>query len=328
MKTNIALVTGGYSGEYNISVKSAESVAKYINRDIYNVYPVMITKNKWFCSIEGRDIEIDKQDFSIMIEGEKVSFDAACILVHGTPGEDGKLQGYFDLMGITYTTCNTVTSALTFNKYFSNNLVRSFGVKTADIYYLQNKELYNAEKVIGSVGFPCFVKPNNGGSSIGITRVKMENELKAAVDIAAKEDELGEVVIEKEIRGTEITCGMLISKEEVIQFPVTEIVSKKEFFDFEAKYNDDLNEEIVPARIPEEHHNECKRISEYLYKELNCSGIVRFDYILADDGIYFLEVNTVPGMTDESIVPKMIRASNRDYAALINLLIEDALSRK
>ncbi|MCX6233300.1 MAG: D-alanine--D-alanine ligase [Bacteroidetes bacterium] len=327
MKKNIALVTGGYSGELEISLKSAGVVKDQIDLEKYEVYMVYIDRTKWvYIGDGGEETSVDRNDFSVILKGKKIFFDAVFMAIHGTPGEDGKLQGYFDLLDIPYTSCGTTTSAVTFNKYFTNRIARCLGLNTADSIFITRFDSIDADHIFRSVGLPCFVKPNNGGSSVGVTKVEQASELPAAIEKAFGEDH--EIVVENFISGFEITCGMINFKGADIIFPLTEIVSKKEFFDYEAKYSEGMADEITPARVTEPIEKECKRISAYLYHELSCRGIVRFDYIVSGERLFFLEVNTVPGLSEASIVPKQIRTMGMTLREVYSMAIEDAFWRR
>jgi D-alanine-D-alanine ligase len=324
MKKNIAIVMGGDSGEYEISMQSGEVVSRYLDPSKYNVYPVVIKGDQWYhrCT-HNNEYEIDKNDFSLPMIGEKVKFDGVFIAIHGTPGEDGKLQGYFDMMGIPYTSCDHVISALTFNKHLTKLAVAKLDVLTADSVLLTASDKISTDEILSKLQLPVFVKPNNGGSSVGMSRVNEKDGLEEAIRRAFKEDE--QVLVEAFIQGREITCGVIRQQGKVVAFPICEIVSKKEFFDFEAKYDPELADEIVPAEIPGEIFKTCQDRSVYLYNQLQCKGVVRFDYIYNDNGMYFLELNTVPGMTEASSVPKMAKAHGMSLEALFDTIMEEAL---
>jgi D-alanine-D-alanine ligase len=307
---NVAIVCGGDSGEYDVSMKSAGQVFLHLDKEKYNPFLLILSKNGWFCNIYGQDIPVDKDNFSIDIEGTRIKLDLVFNAIHGTPGEDGKLQGYLDMMGIPYTSCGVTTSSLTFNKSFCKKVVASMG-RTVDPIYAVWEE----------IAFPCFVKPNNGGSSVGMSKVNKADELESALQKAFHEDE--EVLVEDFIKGRELTCGVLRSEGKLIAFPITEIISKTEFFDYEAKYNEGLAQEVVPADIPDDVAEKCKSISMNLYEKLNCRGVVRFDYIYSNYDFYFLEVNTVPGLSEQSIVPKMARAHGWTMTELFTKMIEE-----
>jgi D-alanine-D-alanine ligase len=324
---NIALIAGGYSGEYEVSVRSAAVIIDNIDIGRYNVYLISVTRDQWACLYENTKIPVDKNDFTVMINGEKVVFDTAFIMIHGTPGEDGLLQGYFDMLNIPYTTCNAAVSAVTFNKYLCNSVIRSFGgVLVANSCRLTAGKTYEVSKIAETVKFPCFVKPNAGGSSLGTTKVHGVDNLQDAIDLAFREDD--EVLVESFIAGVEITCGVLKSEGQVISLPLTMIKSKKEFFDFEAKYDPKLADEITPAPINESISEHIRLLSEKYYTMLGCSGLVRFDYILDGNDVWFLEVNTIPGMTKESLVPQQAEAYGWSYRELISKIIAESLQPK
>jgi len=308
-KKNVALLTGGYSREYDISVKSGKVIASHINRAIFDVFVIEVGKEHWnYLHTDGNVYAINLNDFSLTLSEQKVLFDAAFIGIHGTPGEDGKIQGYLDMVGVPYSTCGRTTSALTFNKYLSNEVVAGFGVNTARTVYLHKRDLIDGPDLISKIGLPCFVKPNSNGSSIGITKVKQAEEILPAIKTAFEVDD--EVLVQEFIPGTEITCGIYEKNGRMIILPLTMIESHNEWFDYEAKYTDGMADEISPAPIDESLAEECRQISAMLYRKLNCRGIVRFDYILnptpepGKSGFLFLEVNTVPGLSEASIVPR------------------------
>lgn len=325
MKTRVAIIAGGDSGEYEVSINSAASVGEQIDKEVYEVYTIYMQKTDWFYKDENAGkVQVDKNDFSITLNGKKIHFDVAFILIHGTPGEDGKLQGYFELIGIPYTTSDLFTSTLTFKKSFTKHVARSLDVNISKTIYLESKDAKTSKELIKEVGLPCFVKPNKGGSSVGITKVKTEGELPAAIHRAFEEDD--EVLVEEYLEGTEIDCGMYMENGQIVPLPLTEIVPKTEFFDYEAKYMG-ASDEITPARIDDEKTRRCQELSTFLYREFNCKGLVRFDYILKDNIFYFLEVNTIPGLSAASIVPQQIRYMGKTETEVYGVLIEDALRR-
>jgi len=323
MKKNIAIVSGGDSGEYEISLNSADVVRKNLDSKIYDAYEIRIKGYDWYyADTEGMESPIDKNDFTVVVNDKKVSFDCVFIAIHGSPGEDGKLQAYFDMLGIPYTSSGMITSAVTFNKYFCNHIVKSLGIRTAPSILLSKNEEIPFKTVNSTLQYPCFVKPNKGGSSVGISKVFAENELKAAVEKAFKEDD--EVLIEKFIDGREITCGVMVLDGKITGLPITEIISNKEFFDYESKY-DGIADEITPADIPKYIEINCLEKSEFLYKKLNCKGFVRFDYIFTLQDLYFLEVNIVPGLTEVSIVPQQAKHYGLELKDVFSMVIEEAL---
>jgi D-alanine-D-alanine ligase len=324
MKKNIAVVYGGDSSEFVVSVKSSKNVFESIDPAIYNVWKVQMQGLNWDV-LEGDQViaSIDKGDFSFVKNGEKIQFDFAYITIHGTPGEDGKLQGYFDMVKIPYSTCGVYSSALTFNKYFCSNYLRNFNVPMAKSVRLFKGDAIDTAKLIEELGLPVFVKPNAGGSSFGVTKVKEKEQLLAALEMATKES--ADILIEEFIDGPEFTCGLVKLSNQEILFPVTEVIPQNEFFDFEAKYTVGKTDEITPARISPEMTQKIQQLSSRIYDLCDCSGIVRIDYILKDGEFYFLEVNTTPGMTATSFVPQQIAAMDRKLGDVLGLIIEDKL---
>ncbi len=326
MKKNIAIVAGGDSSEFIVSINSANQIAKWLDKEKYNVYTIEIKGTEWIVKNEMVcDLILNKDDFSFNLNGQKTNFDCALITIHGTPGEDGKLQGYFDTLQIPYTTSNTLSSALTFNKIFSKNYLKPFHIPLADFITIKKGDTIDAIQIINSVGLPCFVKPNRSGSSFGVTKAKEKRQLKEAIEEAYKED--NEVIIERFLDGIELTCGLVKTRKETIIFPPTELVSKNEFFDYEAKYTAGMCDEITPARIPDELTTEIQNLSSQIYDIFQLNGIVRIDYIYSNNKLYFMEVNTVPGMSAASIVPQQVEAMGLNMTDIFTLVIEDALSR-
>lgn len=321
MKKNIALVAGGDSPEYQISINSAKEISSVLNPDKYNVYLVIVRKGKWIVKQKELETPVDKNDFSFQSSKGKINFDVALIAIHGTPGEDGKLQGYFELTNIPYTSCDPFTSSLTFNKFACKSFLKEFGVPTAKSVFLRKNEHYETSEIISKLGLPCFVKPNNSGSSFGISKVMNEDELRQGISDAFSEDD--EVIIESFIEGVEVSSGLVITSKETHIFPLTEIVTKNDFFDYEAKYTEGKSEEITPARINKVMQEKCKKYSSEIYSRLGCRGIVRIDYIISGNTPYFLEINTVPGMSAESIIPKQIAAYGRKTGDIFDLVIEE-----
>lgn len=324
MKKNIALIAGGDSGEYSISINSASMVLAQIDQSKYELYLIIIKGRSWtYNHPELGSIDIDKNDFSLTIAEEKIVFDLIFNLIHGSPGENGKLQGYFDMLGLPYTSSNAVTSALTFNKAYCNQVVRATGVAVSKNVHLFKHRPCDLETLLKNISLPAFVKPNQGGSSVGMSKVLEAKELKPAIEKAFAEDD--EIIIEEFIKGRELTCGVFEYDSEILRFPVTEIISKKDFFDYEAKYNPAFAEEITPAEITEEDATRIQETSAKLYQVLNCKGLVRFDYILNSDNLWFLEVNTIPGMSNESIIPQQINAMGYTLGDFYSMIIEEAL---
>ncbi|MFH2142687.1 MAG: D-alanine--D-alanine ligase [Bacteroidota bacterium] len=321
MKRNIAVIAGGDSQEYAISIKSSEQVVTLIDQNLYNAYLINIRGKDWFCHYKDQKLSIDKNDFSFIIQGgAKINIDFALIIIHGTPGEDGILQAYLDLVKIPYSTCGFFESALAFNKNACKLFLKEYGILSPIAVIVRKNENFDVNKIAQKLTFPCFVKPNEGGSSFGTTKAKNRNELEESIRLALNED--NEVIIEEFIEGTEVTCGVIKTKNNYYRLPPTEIVSKNEFFDYEAKYNGE-SDEITPARISENKIKECQDISSYIYDVLNCKGIVRIDYIIKNDRFYFLEINTVPGMSSASIIPQMAKVAKISLTKVYTEIIED-----
>ncbi len=327
MKKNIALVAGGYSGEYVISIQSAKTIEENIDTELYDVYKIIITRDDWWHEDEkSKKISIDKNDFSLTLNGKKIKFDAVFIGIHGTPGEDGRLQGYFDMLQIPYTSCNAIVSALTFNKSYCNKVVKAFNiVNIANSVHLIKNENYSVGTILEQLKMPVFVKPNESGSSLGVSKVKSVEELLPAIEKAFKED--NQVLIEEFIEGRELTIGVYRVDNYLYTLPATEIVSKNEFFDYEAKYTPGVTNEITPADINDSIREQVASKASYIYRHLNCRGIVRMDFILqrGSNKLYFLEVNTMPGQSENSIVPQQVRAAGKTLKEFYGSLIEDCL---
>lgn len=324
-RRNIAVIYGGYSSEEVVSRKSAEGVLSFIDKDKYNLYPVLITRDKWSVELNGSTWPVDKAEFSAEINGQKVSFDFAYITIHGTPAEDGILQGYLKMLNVPHSTCDILAAAVTFNKFVCNHYLKSFGVNVANSVLLRQSHPYEVKDIALKTGFPCFVKPNAGGSSFGVTKVRELSELEPAIEKAFKESD--EVIIEQFLEGTEVTCGLYKTAEKAVIFPITEVVSTNEFFDFEAKYTPGKAHEITPARISDELTLSIKKQSSIIYDLIGCKGIVRMDYIISDNRPFLLEVNTTPGMTITSFIPQQIRAAGMDIKEVFTDVIEDCIAR-
>jgi D-alanine-D-alanine ligase len=324
-KPNIAVIAGGDSSEFVVSVKSGANVLAAIDSGRFRPWLVQMRGNEWeVMQGEKKIAPVDKSNFSFTLNGEKIQFDFAYITIHGTPGEDGILQGYFDLLKIPCSTSNIHSSSLTFNKWFCNNYLKTFGIKMARSLNLRKGERVNQHNIVKNLGLPLFVKPNAGGSSFGITKVKNENDLLPALEKAWEES--NEALVEEFINGTEFTCGLVKTGGKKIVFPITEIIPKNEFFDFEAKYTPGATDEITPARLPEELYEKCRQLSSEIYDLCQCSGIVRVDYILKNKEFYFLEVNTTPGMTATSFIPQQINAMGLTLQEILTKVIEDKLN--
>ncbi len=317
----IAIAAGGDSSEYEISVKSAMEVKKALSVK-YKAYIIMIRGTSWYWEDQkGRYYNIDKNDFTLTIDGDRIRFDAVFISIHGTPGENGLLQGYFDILKIPYTSCGTFCSALTFNKQACKLYLKDYSIPMAGNILIRRGEEIDESLIIKKTGLPCFVKPNDSGSSFGVSKVRAKDELHSAIETALKESD--EVMIETYMQGREVACGVVKVKGKSFVLPVTEIISKNDFFDFEAKYTPGKSDEVTPADMPEKVTNEIQDLSSRIYDLLGCKGIVRVDFIVIDGKPHFLEINTVPGMTAESIIPKQAEAAGIDIAELYSMVIED-----
>ena len=326
MKKNIAIITGGDSSELVISLKSAGQVMQHIDRDKYEPYLVYIREDDWHVKTGPDDkvlIPVDKNDFSFNLDGREIRFDYAFISMHGPPGEDGKLQAYFDLLHIPYSSSGVLSLALSFNKYACKNILSQAGILSADAFLIRKSMKWDADTIINRTGLPCFIKPNSGGSSFGVSKVNKAEELEAAVHVALEED--SEVLVESFIPGREFTCGALRTGGREFTFPVTEVISKNEFFDYEAKYTEGMATEITPAEIPEELTRKCQSMTAEIYDVLDCRGLVRIDFIINDGELYFLEVNGIPGMSKESIIPLQIRSLGHTEKEIYNLIIENSI---
>ena len=350
MKKKIALIYGGNSEEAGISIQSGRNVSQNICREKYDVYEVLLKGVDWIvmnpdgaavqddlpqrclealCAGKSAEtvaavgcapVQVDKCTFSFVHQGETVKFDMAFIMIHGTPGENGLLQGYFEMIGVPYNTCSAYVSAITFDKHSCKRFIEHAGVKMAKDVFIRRGSSYNPQEIIGELGLPVFVKPTNGGSSFGITKVKRVEDLEAAVELVFKEYD--SVIIEESIVGRELTNGIYARGGELVKLPVTEIVTTREFFDYEAKYLGE-SQEICPAQISAELTAQIQETTEKIYKYMGCSGLVRMDYIVRDGEIFFLETNTVPGMTPMSLVPAQVRAAGISMEEFVNTLIEN-----
>ena len=322
MKT-IAIVAGGDSPEFEVSVKSASEVSNVLSSR-YITYTIMIQGTNWYWEDQnGRYHNIDKNDFSLIADEYRIRFDAVFIAIHGTPGENGLLQGYFDMMSIPYTSCGAFCSALTFNKQACKLFLKEYKIPMADAILIREGDKPDPVSIINQIGLPCFVKPNDSGSSFGVTKVKKKEELLSAIGTAFRES--NEVLIETFMDGREVACGVVKTKNKAIVLPVTEIISKNEFFDYEAKYSPGQSEEVTPADMPPAVSNEIQRLSSLIYDLLGCRGIVRVDFIVIGQNPYFLEINTIPGMTEGSLIPKQAEAAGIPLEELYSMVVEDLL---
>ena len=324
MKKNIAIVAGGDSSEVVVSLKSAAGIYSFMDKERYNVYVVTLVGKNWQVEVsETEKADIDKNDFSFVSGGKKITFDFAYITIHGTPGENGILQGYFDLIGLPYSACGVLAAAMTFNKFTCNQYLKGFGVKISESVLLRKGQTISDNEVVEKLGLPCFVKPNVGGSSFGVTKVKTPDQIQGAIDKAFSEGD--EVMIEAFMQGREITCGIYKTSSKSVPLPITEVVTHNEFFDYDAKYNGQV-EEITPARISDSLTQRVQQLTSAIYDILGCKGIVRIDYIITEgDVINLLEVNTTPGMTATSFIPQQVRAAGLSMTDVLNDIIEEQL---
>jgi D-alanine-D-alanine ligase len=327
MKKTIALLTGGTTGEWVVSVKSAATIAQNIDATKYDVYKIMLTESGWFYEpADSVKIDIDKNDFSLTLNGRKIKFDGVFIAIHGSPGEDGKLQGYFDMIGIPYTTCSALTSAITMNKGYTKAVVD--GIKDLNvaksIQIFKNID-FNIDDIKNNLKLPYFVKPNSGGSSIGMSKVKHADDLQAALDKAFNEDD--QILIEEFVEGREFSVGVFKTKGEIIVLPATEVIPANEFFDFEAKYTPGATEEITPGRMTDEEKNRVEEVVTAVYQKLNCNGVVRIDYFLQNEtnNFYFIEINTIPGQTATSFIPQQVAAMGMELKEFYTQVIEETI---
>lgn len=327
MKKTIALLTGGTTGEWVVSVKSAATIAQNIDTTKYEVYKIMLTENAWFYEpADSVRIDIDKNDFSLNLSGRKIKFDGVFIAIHGSPGEDGKLQGYFDMIGIPYTTCSALTSAITMNKGYTKAIVNGIkNLHVAKSIQIFKDTAYSIADISAELKLPYFVKPNNGGSSIGMSKVKHADDLQEALDKAFNEDT--QVLIEEFVEGREFSIGVFKSKGKIIVLPTTEVIPANEFFDFEAKYTPGATQEITPGNMSDEEKTRVEQIISDVYEKLNCNGIVRVDYFLehGTGNFYFIEINTIPGQTITSFIPQQVAAMGMELKDFYSLVLEETI---
>lgn len=325
MKKNIAIVWGGYTSEIIVSEKSMQGVHSFIDQKKYNLFSVKVEKKRWSVKQGENEFDIDKNDFSFNDGKSKIKFDFAYITIHGAPGENGLLQGYFDMIGLPYSSCGVLASSLTMNKYICNNYLSNFGFNVAKSLVIKPESVYSIEKIAEEIGFPMFIKPNSGGSSFATTKVKEASQIQTAIDLAFKET--GEVIIESFIDGKEITCGCYKTNQKIITLPLTEVVTSNDFFDYDAKYNGQV-EEITPARISAALTQIIQEQTVKIYELIDAKGIIRVDYIIQGNTPYLLEVNTTPGMTVTSFIPQQIRAAGLNITDVFSDIIEYECNKK
>ena len=321
----IALLAGGNSGEYDISLKTAANIKNQLEVTLFETYLIIVKGDQWIYTDDaGTDFYVNKDDFTLTIYDKTVVFDVAFIAIHGDPGENGKLQAYFEMLQIPYTGCDSFCSALTFNKYFCNIAVENCGVPISPSLHFFKEDTISYDEVIARCGLPCFVKPCNSGSSVGVTKAHNREELATAIADAFKVDQ--QIMIERFIPGRELTCGVTTWQGKIMALAVTEILSKKEFYDFEAKYTPGFLELVTPAKIDQNLEDQIKKSSELIYKKLGCKGVVRIDYILnSENEPLFLEINTIPGQTAMSIIPKQLAHNNISQREFYADLIKQSL---
>ncbi len=322
-KLKIALLAGGDSPEREIALQSAAQIAAALDRGKYDVTVIDLHRRDWhYTAPDGRQWQVDKNDFSLTVEGERREFDYALVIIHGTPGEDGRLQGYLDMMGIPYSSCSMVSSVITFDKITTKRTLAGRDINLAREVFLRRDEAFDAARIVADLGLPLFVKPNANGSSFGVTKVHTPEELPAAIAAAFAQGD--EILVEECIAGREMGCGVMIAGGKEYLFPITEIIPRKEFFDYEAKYTAGRSEEITPADIAPEVKAELNRMTLEAYRTCRCSGVVRVDFIVTPEGRpYFIELNSIPGMSAGSIVPKQVRAMGMTLGELFDIVIDD-----
>ena len=314
---------GGYSSEHNISIKSGNVVHKYLDREKYNPYRIVITEEKWYYLDElEQEHPIERSDFSVSIHGKKIEFDCVFNAIHGTPGEDGLLQAYFELLGMPHTSCNHYEAALTFNKRDLLSTLKPYHVPCATSYFLNKGESIDEDAIVDKVGLPCFVKANRAGSSYGVSKVYDKESLGNAIEGAFKED--SQIIIESFLDGTEVSIGVITFNNKVTVLPATEIISENDFFDFEAKYLG-KSKEITPARISEKQESKVRHLAEFIYKTLGLKGYTRSEFIFIDDEPHLLEINTTPGLTEESLLPQQANTAGISLGELFDSAIVEAL---
>lgn len=326
MKRTVAIIAGGDSSEHEVSMNSAKGIYSFIDKEKYNLYIVELSKKAWEAVLpDGTRSKIDKNDFSFMDGSNRVKPDFAYITIHGTPGENGILQGYFELLDIPYSTCDVLVSAMTFSKFTLNQYLKGFGIRVAESMLVNKRFGIDNKDVVEKIGLPCFIKPNASGSSFGVTKVKTEDDIQLALEAAFAESD--DVMIEAFMDGIELANGCYKTKEKSVVFPITEVVSDNEFFDYNAKYKGEVTE-ITPARLSPELTERVKKLTSAIYDILGCKGIVRIDYIITEgEKINMLEINTTPGMTSTSFIPQQVKAAGLDIKDVMTDIIEEGLNR-
>lgn len=324
LKRTIAIVCGGDSSEHDVSLRSAQGLYSFFDKERYNVYIVDVKGQDWHVELpDGTTAKIDRNDFSFIENGEAKLFDYAYITIHGTPGENGLLQGYFDLIGLPYSTSGVLVEAMTFDKFVLNQYLRGYGVCVADSLLIRKgyEELVGDDEIEERIGMPCFVKPAADGSSFGVSKVKNKDQLAPAIRKAMLESD--EIMVEQYLEGTEISIGVYKTREKSVVLPATEVVTNNEFFDYDAKYNGQV-QEITPARLSEDVTRRVREITSHIYDILHCNGIIRIDYIISKEGkIWMLEVNTTPGMTPTSFIPQQVRAAGLEMKDVLTDIVEN-----
>jgi D-alanine-D-alanine ligase len=323
MKKNIAIIMGGYSSEYKISLTSGNVVFESLDKEKYNSYRIHIFKEKWvYVDTKNAEFPIDKNDFSVTINGNKITFDCVFNAIHGSPGEDGLMQGYFELINMPQTSCDMYQAGVTYNKRDCLSVLKPYGIKTAISYFVNKGDVINEDDIIAKVGLPCFVKANKAGSSFGVSKAHNKADLKPSIETAFKEDD--EIIIESFLDGREVSVGVITYKGETKVLPITEIISENDFFDYEAKYQG-KSQEITPARLTKEEENKVNKLAKKVYEVLKMKGFSRSEFIFKDGEPHLLEINTIPGLTRESILPQQAKVAGISLSELFDSAIEEAL---
>ncbi len=324
MKRNIAIVYGGYSSEAEVSERSLAGLLTFIDSERYNLIPVVVSRTEWSAVIDNVHYPINRTNFSFEANGQTTQIDFAYITIHGAPGENGLLPGYFEMIGLPHSTCPSLTSAVTYDKFVCNSCLRGYGIKMAEDVLVKRGDNIDANAITQKVGLPCYVKPSGAGSSYGVSKVKTTEELVPAIQKAFAECE--SVLVERFLDGTEVTCGLYKTSKRTVVFPLTEVVSSNEFFDYEAKYTPGKTQEITPARVPNDVRDRVQAIASQLYDLMGMKGIVRIDFIICSDGIYPIDINTTPGMTATSFIPQQIKAAGMNTYDVFTEIIEDIIT--